>query len=653
MDRNQITGWVLIVGLVIGFVYFQSNNLPEELPEEQKSKEEQVDTPDSKTVQPNSSNQAAEKPAAPNGAVAVESPDTSLADSIRNAIENERLKADYGLFYESANGADEELVVENDVLRLHFSNKGGYIKKAVLKKYRTYQDYMADEQGELILFEGDSSFYQLNFSHQNRTLDTRQFYFAPSLDESSIKLEEGKDLKLTYRLTASNGGYIEFAYRLKSNEYMLDFDVNVVNLDRDITGVGGAIEFKWEQATPTQEKSIELERDNATIFYYSEEEGRDWLSERSEDQSENVEEALSWLSFKQQYFSSVLIAKDSKIRGAKISSRYNEEDSSYVKMYASSFPVEMSSNTSQKMNLYLGPNEYDQLSSYDLHLQDQLNLGWGIFRWVNQYFMYPVFQLLLKTGMGIGLGIILLTFAIKLILFPITYKNFLSSAKMRVIKPHLEKINEENKDADPLKKQQATMELYKKTGVNPLAGCIPALLQMPILIALYRLFPTAIELRHQPFLWAEDLSTYDEIFSWTTQIPVISSFYGNHVSLFTLLMAISMFFYMRYNQQMTPGTAASGGGDMQEAIQSNMKLMMNLMPVMMLFMFNGFAAGLSFYYFLANMITIVQTLVIKKWIINEDKILDKINLHMAKPMQKSKWQKRLDELQKKQQGFKK
>jgi len=215
---------------------------------------------------------------------------------------------------------------------------------------------------------------------------------------------------------------------------------------------------------------------------------------------------------------------------------------------------------------------------------------------------------------------------------------------MRIIKPRMEQLNEDNKNADPMKKQQATMALYKQTGVNPLAGCIPAVLQMPILIALYRLFPSAIELRHEGFLWADDLSSVDDYIQLGFEIPI----YGSHISIFTLFMAVSMFFYMRFNQQMTPTPAASGGGDMQQAIQKNMKFMMNIMPFVMLFMFNGFAAGLSFYYFLANMITIGQTLVIKNYIINEERILDKINSHMSKPMQKSKWQKKLEEIQAKQ-----
>jgi len=644
MDKNQITGWVLIVLIVIGFVYFQSKEAEVLALEQaaQATKNEQVDSTN-ETEESNSTVNTVVSPVDSTNTVDTVNSNTQL-DSLKEVIIQQQLQSQYGIFTGSVQGKDEEIILENKKLRLYFNTKGAYISKAVVKNYRNYDDYKAGAKSELVLFSGDSSYYQINFQHQGRVLNTRDFYFTPSATDGLVTTSDNGEVSLKLKLQSSNGGYIEYVYTLKGDDYMLDFDVNIVNLDRDITGVNKALEFEWEQVAPSQEKSLKLQRQNATVFYYSDENGRDYLSEGSAFKEESPEESLKWLSFKQQYFSTVLVAKNNPITRSHVEVMYNEDDTSYVKRFGATFPIDLSSNVSNKYGMYLGPNEYDVLKLYDLNLEDELNLGWGIFRWVNQYFIYPIFQWLLSTGMGIGIAIILLTFSIKLVLFPITYKNFLSSAKMRVIKPHLEKLNEEHKDADAMKKQQATMALYKKTGVSPLAGCIPALLQMPILIALYRLFPTAIELRHQPFLWADDLSSFDSIASLPFEIPL----YGSHVSLFTILMAISMFFYMRYNQQMTPSTAASGGGDMQEAIQKNMKVMMNFMPVMMLFMFNGFAAGLSFYYFLANVITIAQTLIIKKFIINEDKLLVKINEHMGKPMKKSKWQKKLEEIQAKQ-----
>ena len=652
MDRNQVTGWVLIVLIVIGFVYFQSKEA-EELALEEKEAKVRLDSTNAAQGIVNQEVQEFRDPELSENSLSDPSklPDTvnstTQLDSLKQAIITEQLKSQFGIFSGAVSGVDQEIVLENSKIKLFISTKGGFIKKAVVKNYQTYKGYIGETSEDLVLFSGDSSYYQVNFQHQGRSLNTRDFYFTPSSTKDLKVIDDGKEVSLTLKLLSSTGGYMEYVYKLKADDYMLDFDVNIVNLDRDLTGVNKALEFEWEQVAPSQEKSLQLQRQNATVFYYSDDQGRDWLGEGADFKEETPEEALKWISFKQQYFSSVLIAKNSRITGSMLKAQYSDEDDSYVKRFATTFPIEMSSNVSNKYGLYLGPNDYDILDSYeDDHLVEQLNLGVSVFKWVNQFFIYPVFKWLLSTGMGIGLAIILLTFSIKLVLFPITYKNFLSSAKMRVIKPHLEKLNEEHKDADAMKKQQATMALYKKTGVSPLAGCIPAVLQMPILIALYRLFPTAIELRHQPFLWADDLSSFDSIYTWSADYAV--PFYGNHISLFTILMAISMFFYMRYNQQMTPSAGASGGGDMQEAIQKNMKVMMNFMPVMMLFMFNGFAAGLSFYYFLANVITIAQTLVIKKFIINEDKLLVKINEHMDKPMKKSKWQKKLEEIQNKQ-----
>ena len=652
MDRNQVTGWVLIVLIVIGFVYFQSKEA-EELALEEKEAKVRLDSTNAAQGIVNQEVQEFRDPELSENSLSDPSklPDTvnstTQLDSLKQAIITEQLKSQFGIFSGAVSGVDQEIVLENSKIKLFISTKGGFIKKAVVKNYQTYKGYIGETSEDLVLFSGDSSYYQVNFQHQGRSLNARDFYFTPSSTKDLKVIDDGKEVSLTLKLLSSTGGYMEYVYKLKADDYMLDFDVNIVNLDRDLKGVNKALEFEWEQVAPSQEKSLQLQRQNATVFYYSDDQGRDWLGEGADFKEETPEEALKWISFKQQYFSSVLIAKNSRITGSMLKAQYSDEDDSYVKRFATTFPIEMSSNVSNKYGLYLGPNDYDILDSYeDDHLVEQLNLGVSVFKWVNQFFIYPVFKWLLSTGMGIGLAIILLTFSIKLVLFPITYKNFLSSAKMRVIKPHLEKLNEEHKDADAMKKQQATMALYKKTGVSPLAGCIPAVLQMPILIALYRLFPTAIELRHQPFLWADDLSSFDSIYTWSADYAV--PFYGNHISLFTILMAISMFFYMMYNQQMTPSAGASGGGDMQEAIQKNMKVMMNFMPVMMLFMFNGFAAGLSFYYFLANVITIAQTLVIKKFIINEDKLLVKINEHMDKPMKKSKWQKKLEEIQNKQ-----
>ena len=465
-------------------------------------------------------------------------------------------------------------------------------------------------------------------------------------------MKEGSS-SITFSLNTDDGkGRMEYVYTLNADDYLLGFDINMIGLSKTIEGDNkGNLELEWKQKPVSIEKSLYIERQSASIFWHSQKDGYDWLNERGDDEEE-AEFATDWISFKQQFFSNILIINKDGLNKPTMKIEYNDDDTTYLKKYSALAPLkfEKSRDTYYDFDWYFGPNDFDILADIKdgaLDLEDEINFGWGIFRAVNKYVLYPIFQFILEyLGVSIGIGIILLTFAIKLLLFPITYKNYLSSAKMRVIKPHLEKLNQENKDADPVKKQQATMALYKQTGVNPLAGCIPALLQMPILIALYRLFPASIELRHQGFLWADDLSSVDDAINIGIPIPI----YGDHVSIFTLLMAISMFFYMRFNQQLTP--SQSGGGEMQEAIQKNMKVMMNLMPIFMLFMFNNYAAGLSFYYFLANVITIAQTITIKKFIIDEKSILAKIENQMKQPMKKSRWQKKIEEIQSKQKGRK-
>ena len=633
MDRNQVIGWVLIGLIIVGFVFYQTSQAP--LPQPQNTKENVGNTASSKEKNTKTHVEKDSLKLFDN---------QKLPDSLRNVFEAEKLKEQHGIFYTAAQGKNEYVIIENDLVKLWIAKKGAYLAQAQLKNFRTYDAYTKNIQENLNVFVKDSSKYFLSFNHDGKSFSTADYFFQSSVD--SIYITE-ENQSVSFILQASNGGKMEYTYTLHPKDYLVDFNISMVDLNRYITGDGNKINMEWEQIAPQQEKSLKQERQIASIFYFSDKEGRDYLSETSNDQS-TFEGNVKWISFKQQFFSTVLISKTSEIQKPQMTVAFNQEDTTYVKKFNTKFGLELLGNNTSSANLtfFVGPNDFNLLSNYeDLHLNEQLNLGWGIFRWVNEYFIYPIFSLLVNNlGVSIGLGIILLTFAIKLVLFPITYKNYLSSAKMRVIKPHLEKLNEENKNADPLKKQQAMMALYKQTGVNPLAGCIPALLQMPILIALYRLFPASIELRHQPFLWAEDLSSFDSVLD----LPFNIWGYGNHVSLFTLLMAISMFFYMRFNQQMTPSTGSTGGGELQEAIQKNMKIMMNIMPFFMLFIFNGFAAGLSFYYFLANMITIAQTLVIKHYIIDEERILSKINEHMAKPMQKSKWQKKIEEIQAKQ-----
>jgi YidC/Oxa1 family membrane protein insertase len=644
MDRNQIIGWILIVGIVIGYITFNSSQDPQVVQNDGKEKFGQ-DTTQTK-VNSNKVLKSLNDTISP----ALSRSTSYSEDPAIIAYEKEQLKSKYGVFAGSAEKKSEEIILENNKIRLHVNTNGAYVTKAVLKEYRAYKDYARGQQNELTIFEGDGNHQLINFNHSNQRQSTKSFKFTPSVE--NLVVNEGSG-SITFSLNTDDGkGRMEYVYTLNADDYLIGFDINMIGLSKTIEGDNkGNLELEWRQKPVSIEKSLYIERQSASVFWHSQKDGYDWLNERGDDEEE-AEFSTDWISFKQQFFSNILIINKDGLDKPIMKIEYNDDDTTYLKKYSALAPLkfEKSRDTYYDFDWYFGPNDFDVLADIKdgaLDLEDEINFGWGIFRAVNKYVLYPIFQFILEyLGVSIGIGIILLTFAIKLLLFPITYKNYLSSAKMRVIKPHLEKLNQENKDADPVKKQQATMALYKQTGVNPLAGCIPALLQMPILIALYRLFPASIELRHQGFLWADDLSSVDDAINIGIPIPI----YGDHVSIFTLLMAISMFFYMRFNQQLTP--SQSGGGEMQEAIQKNMKVMMNLMPIFMLFMFNNYAAGLSFYYFLANVITIAQTITIKKFIIDEKSILAKIENQMKQPMKKSRWQKKIEEIQSKQQGKK-
>ena len=635
MDKNQLIGWVLITGIVFGFFALNNQDQEETIDNKEETSDIKVDSNKSDTVS---------KQELPLQNIKLNT-DSIVKDSILFKKAKSDLIIAHGIFAGSAKKENKEYIIENNKIRLSVSSNGAFVSKAILKDYRSYKDYKNNEKGELILFEGLGNEQNIKFRHKGLLQNTNNFEFVP--DVNGLNVTE-KQQSISFKLKASTGGYILYTYTLKPNEYLVDFNISFSGLEQMVEPLEDGLELNWTQKPASIEKSIKIERQGSSVFWHSKEDGYDYLGEQSNDDEETAEYATDWISFKQQFFSTILIVKGKDLTYPKMSIHYDEDSSSYLKEYSASSPLKFNSSTSNNFEFqwYFGPNDYDILSSINegkLELEDEINLGWGIFRVVNEYLLYPLFRFLINNlGVSIGLGIILLTFAIKLLLFPITYKNYLSSAKMRIIKPRLEKLNEENKDADPMKKQQATMALYKQTGVNPLAGCIPAVLQMPILIALYRLFPSSIELRHEGFLWADDLSSVDDYIQLGFDIPL----YGSHISIYTLFMAVSMFFYMRFNQQMTP--SSSGGGEMQEAIQKNMKMMMNLMPIFMLFMFNNYAAGLSFYYFLANVITIIQTVTIKKFIINEEAILSKIDAQMAKPMTKSRWQKKIDEIQSKQ-----
>lgn len=558
--------------------------------------------------------------------------DSTLSDSAMLALQAQELDGRYGIFAGAATGEDREYHLSNELIEVIIDAKGGAIKNVVLKEFQTYDSL------PLQLMDPDSSGYAFRFFHGNKDLSTSELFFEPTGSEFQLSGEEQKEFVMRLNTNDPNK-YIEYRYGLQGGSYMVDMSVALVGLENEVNVKNLLME--WHLTGYNNEKSLEVERQKCTVFYKYFNDGRDYLTENG-DETDRLEGKTNWVAFKQNFFSAILISPTGFVDGSEIGIK-QLEDETHNKSYSAKlyFDERASSRVELPMQWYLGPNHYQTLKNTGVEELDRvIDLGWGIFGWMNKWLVIPIFNWLDGSGLSYGIIILILTIIIKMILFPLTYRNYKSSAKMKVLKPEIEEINEKFKDGDAMKKQQATMALYKKAGVNPMSGCVPMLIQMPILYAMFRFFPASIELRQESFLWADDLSSYDAILTWDAQIPLLSSIYGNHMSLFTLLMAISTILYTRINSSQMP----TGGAGMP-----NMKLMMYIFPVMMLFIFNKFSAGLSYYYFTANVISMLQMLVIKKYIIDEDKIHAQIQANKAKPKKKSNFQKRLEEMQRQQE----
>lgn len=619
MDKNSAIGLTLILLIFVGFSYL---NQPSE--EEIAAAKRERDSISAVEIEKQQAQEmAVVKEAIEEVPTAV---DTTLSDSARQAA----LASQFGSFGAAAEGEDGVVVLENDVLRMELSRKGGHPLSVQLKDYRTHDSL------PLVLFEGTQNRFALEFFSQNRRISTQELYFRPSAEGLTLSGDDPKSLSM--RLDAGGGRYLEYVYTLRGNDYMVDFDINLVGFDqlmeRNVTG----IDLHWRADMPSQEKSLQAQRENSTVYYRFNDGEVDYIAERN-DEKKSIVNRLQWVGFKQQFFSTVLIAENSLEPPTEVETLHDEASTTVVKTCDARLTLPFAHRPMEQVafKFYFGPNHYKTMKSYDLGLEEMIPLGWGIFGWVNKYMVIPVFNILGGTGWSYGIIILILTLLLKLVLAPFTYKSYLSSAKMKVLKPEIEELNKkfEGKD-DPMAKQQATMALYSKAGVNPMGGCLPMLLQMPILIAMFRFFPASIELRQESFLWADDLSSYDSIFSLPFEIP----FYGDHVSLFTILMAISTGIYSIKNMNMTAGSNPQ---------MEQMKWMMYLMPVMMLVWFNNYASGLSYYYFLANMVSISQTYLFQRFV-DEDKLHKQIQENKKKPVKKSGFQKRLEEMAK-QRGY--
>ncbi|PIQ14544.1 MAG: membrane protein insertase YidC [Flavobacteriales bacterium CG18_big_fil_WC_8_21_14_2_50_32_9] len=647
LDKNSIIGLVLIGAILLVFTYLTQPTAEELAAKKQKEALEKQKT-EQPVPSPETANTIEEKSAVLSADSTYSATENNSFDSSKDSLGNLQLLADFGPFVSAAQGEEQTFTIENEHLIATISNKGGRITSVELKEFVTYDSL------PLILFNKDSSRFNIELAipgstggNSLRIINTENLFFETTNSSFEVMGQDAKNI--TLRLyTNDKKSYVEYIYALAGNSYLVDFDFNIVGFENVLLE---APLLKWEMFTPSQEKTIKNQEMASTTYYKYNKDEVDYIGYGSYKKEELIS-AIDWVMFKQQYFNSTLIAKDipferpnSFVETIQIKDEVNRN---YIKQMRAGVTIPFANTNNEKfaMQFYFGPNKIETLKEIGIGLDKSIDYGWGIFGWVNHLIVRPVFNFLMGFNMSVGIVILLLTIIIKMLLFPITWKTYLSSAKMKVLKPEITELTEKYKN-DAMKKQQETMALYRKTGVNPLAGCIPMLIQMPILFALFRFFPATFDLRQKSFLWAEDLSSYDSILELPFDIP----FYGAHVSLFTLLMAISMIFYTKANSQMTAGAGMEG------AMAAQMKIMMYLMPVMMLFFFNSYASGLSYYYLIANMITIGQQAAIKKWFINEDKLLAKIQENKTKVRKKSgfgaKLEARMKDAQKLQQQRKK
>ncbi len=606
MDKNTIFGLVLIFLILIGFSYLTR-------PSEAELQRAQEQRDSIARVEAARAAQVAEQ----------EKKDFELAR------QNDSLPQNQNTVFVQDSLTEKIITLENAKIRLQISTLGGRIVNVDLKDYCTHDSL------PLILWNENKSTFGLNFYARNKQVNTEKYLFQPNTTESVLYAENGEQT-LSLKLYSEDNKYVEFLYKLAPDSYMADFSILTHNMNDVIASNSSFLTLFWGADMPQLEKSKDFENRYTGVYY-------DFLSDDVEnmsmtsDEKETLTNKIKWVAFKQQFFTSVLIAGES-FTDVSLSTQISNKPGYLKKVYAE-IPLvyEGKANEAYNMKFFFGPNSFPVLKEYgaDIELPKLVNLGWKWVAWFNQYVVIPLFGFLENhVTTNYGLIILLLTLIIKLVLFPLTYKSYLSQAKMRVLKPQIDEINKKFPKEKALERQKATMALYKKAGVNPMGGCLPMLLQMPILIALFWFFPGAIELRQKSFLWATDLASYDSIATLPFTIP----FYGNHVSLFCLLMTATNIIYMIMNKKNQP----------QNDQLKGMQTMMYLMPIMFLFIFNSYSSGLSYYYFVATLITIIQTWVIQRYV-NDEKLLRQIELAKSKPVKKSKFQERLEQMQRMQE----
>jgi YidC/Oxa1 family membrane protein insertase len=620
MDRNSIIGIV-----VIAIIIFLWGILSKPNKEELEKRKRILDS--LKQVQQEQVDQAVIEEQKKE----VESEITEI--DITDKVSVDQLRDKLGYFAESGVGNNEYYTLENNLIRLVVSTKGGRPYSVELKDYKTHDSL------PLVLFTGDSTVFGLNFYLQNKLISTNDLFFVPMTDEKIIKVDK-QSRTLAMRLEAGENKYIEYKYKLEPDRYLVELIIELEGMEDISTRDPKSIDLHWEIFSPKQEKGKKNESYYTTLYYKPYQEDVDFFSARSnkEFQQQEISTRIEWIAFKDQFFSSIIIA-DNSFSNAFIKSTSLPGSEKYIKNFRAEIglPFEREVTEQIPVKFYFGPNKYSLLkkrySQWELH--DLVTVGRGIIKWINQFVIINIFDWLSKSINNYGIIILLLTIIIKVGLFPLTYRSYLSQAKMKVLKPQLDELTKKFPKGKEMERQKATMALYKKAGVSPLGGCLPMILQFPILFAMFRFFPTSIELRQEGFLWAHDLSTYDSILEWHTTIPVISKLYGNHISLFTLLMTVSTILTMKLGSQATSSSQQMPG----------MKSMMYFMPIMFMFILNNFSAGLTYYYFLANIITFGQNFIFKQFI-DDEKLLSKMENRKAKVKKKSGFQSRLEKMAK-------
>lgn len=608
-DLNSLIGFLLIGGILIWMLYLN------------KPSEEEIQAEKEKT-------EAAAREAAAAEKSTQEIPVEKAAEEMavvnaQDSLGYQKLQNRLGSFAYSGtlvSATDATTVLENDVLHLTISNKGGYITEARLKEQTNYN-------GEPIyLIKDDNASLNLQFNSENRLLNTEELYFEPSLSQN------GDNQVLTMRLKTGPDAYIEYRYELLPGEYMTNFSLKSQGLD-GVLNTSQPMYLDWKLKGFRHAKSISYENRYTRLTYEYEDGDHDKLSPTGED--DELEKDVTWMNFRQHFFSSMILT-DTPFKEVALTSvdlvEDEEIDTVYTKQYGAKMLLEAKGGgLDYNMNMYYGPTDYDIFKTYDRNLDEAMPLGWGIFGLINKYIIIPLFGVL-SGFLPAGIAIIFLTILLKLALSPVQYKQYLSQAKMKVLKPEIDAIREKHGD-NKMKIQQETMKLQNAAGASPLKGCLPAILQIPVFYALFTFFPTAFDLRQKSFLWAEDLASYDVI----AELPFHIPFYGDHVSLFPILASIAIFIYM----MMTTGQSMQA---QQQPGMPNMKFIMYLSPLFMLVFFNNYASGLSLYYLTSNLITIGIMLVIKNFILDEDKIHAQIQVKKKKPKKQNRFQKKMAEM---------